>query len=164
VLYPLLTGLVVLADQASKILIERYFLMQRQVVVDPLLTITYAQNYGAAFGIMPDQTVLLIGITITVLVGAWLGRRKIAAYPRLFKIGLALALGGAVGNLIDRVRLGYVIDFIQVPFWPIFNLADSAIALGVGLLLWGAFRQNLNPGPPEKPDSLQEEDHATDSL
>jgi signal peptidase II len=83
-LYFILTGLVVLADQASKLLIERFFFMKRLVVAGPFLAITYAQNFGAAFGIMPDQTMLLIGVTIVVLIGTWLGRRKIATYPRLF--------------------------------------------------------------------------------
>jgi signal peptidase II len=66
--------------------------------------------------------------------------------------------------LVDRIRLGYVIDFLEVPYWPIFNLADMAIALGVALLLWGAFRQNSVKTPAAGPDSVQEARHETDSL
>jgi signal peptidase II len=61
--------------------------------------------------------------------------RRVAAGPALLRIGLSLVLGGAIGNLIDRVRLGYVVDFIDLRWWPVFNVADSAIVVGVAALV-----------------------------
>jgi signal peptidase II len=103
---------------------------------DWLLNITYVTNSGAAFGILQGQTLFLV---VTSLIG-------VAAivlyyvYPPLehglLRLALALQLGGAAGNLIDRVRLGEVTDFINFEFWPAFNVADSAISIGVVTILW----------------------------
>ena len=101
--------------------------------VGNFITITYHQNTGAAFGLFVGRTpalslvsVLFIFLTVIYL---------LKSPKQSFRLPLALVLGGAVGNLIDRLRYGFVIDFIDVKFWPIFNLADSAITCGVLLML-----------------------------
>jgi signal peptidase II len=97
----------------------------------------YAENRGAAFGLFGAQSPILplVAIAIVLTIGAAYGRQR---RPSL-TLGLAvgLAVGGAIGNLIDRVRLGYVIDFIAIGPWPNFNVADSAVTLGViGFVAW----------------------------
>jgi signal peptidase II len=111
----------------------------------PIVYLTYLQNTGAAFGILKGMTVLFI--VLSVAAALWIGYELWVAPPdraqadhRLQSpvrvVALSLVLGGAVGNLIDRLWRGYVVDFIDVRIWPVFNLADSAITIGVGLLLF----------------------------
>ncbi len=154
--YFYLSLLLILFDQASKWLVQtRMFPMQSIDVIRGLFSITYATNYGAAFGILQSQTLLLIAISLGVIVTVWINRRKMNEYPRVMQVGLAVALGGAVGNLIDRIRLGFVVDFLNFYLWPIFNVADMAIVIGVGFILWGIFlkdrpnrkQQDMNASP-----------------
>ena len=138
--YFYLTLLLIFLDQASKWLVQtKMFPMQSIVLIKGLFSITYATNYGAAFGILQSQTLLLIAISLGVMIVVWVNRRKISTYPQAMQAGLAVALSGAVGNLIDRIRLGFVVDFLNFLIWPIFNVADMAIVIGVGLILWGIF-------------------------
>lgn len=109
-------------------------------LLPPILHLTYVQNTGAAFGLFKGQQFLFIGCSILII--GWIlwelftkpsmGVRSLWA--------LALVLGGAAGNLLDRLRFGYVVDFIDLRVWPVFNVGDSAITVGVALLLWKAFR------------------------
>ena len=99
-------------------------------------------NSGAAFGMLRDASLFFGIAAVVVVVGILLSSRRLAAAPLLVRIALGLELGGAIGNLIDRVRFGYVVDFIDVRVWPyVFNVSDSAITIGVVLLLahllWG---------------------------
>ena len=73
----------------------------------------------------------------------WFYRKQISKYPTIFHYGLAIALGGTLGNFVDRVWLGYVRDFIDLRVWPIFNVADIAIFIGVALIAWGMFRMEV---------------------
>ena len=101
-----------------------------------LITLTYATNTGAAFGVLTDRGILflLIGLVVAgVLIAGW---RLLPRQRPLVRLSLGLQLGGAAGNLLDRVREGHVVDFILVPRWPVFNLADSAIVCGVALLIY----------------------------
>lgn len=107
------------------------------------LSITYVQNRGAAFGMFESQTFFLIAVAGGVFLFAWLHRREIHQYPQYFQIGLAITLGGALGNFIDRVRLGYVIDYLDLNFWPVFNIADINIVFGVILIILGILNENL---------------------
>jgi len=103
-------------------------------------------NTGAAFGILQDSGPLLV-ITSFLGVGAILiyFLNPGFAHPAM-RLGLALMLGGAAGNLVDRLRTGHVVDFLKVPHWPAFNVADSAITIGVLCLLWVVL---FEPGRPE---------------
>jgi len=138
-----LSGLVVLLDQASKFWIMATFDEFEVLTVLPVFNLTLVYNTGAAFSFLSDaggwQRWFFISVAsvMTAVMVIWL--RQLGAHERLTGIGLALVIGGAVGNLIDRVWLGKVVDFLQWHwqqwYWPSFNLADSAITLGVVLLL-----------------------------
>jgi len=130
---------VVIVDRITKIYVERHFGVPygpRQVV-DHVLYITVTRNAGAAFGLFQNFTVgfLLISAVVMVAILFYYGRLPVSDWPA--RLGLALVFGGAIANAYDRGVKGSVIDFIQVPHWPIFNVADSAITVGVAVLLIG---------------------------
>jgi signal peptidase II len=143
----LLSVLVVLADQASKYYISQHLGEFERVTLLPVLDITHMHNVGAAFSFLASasgwQRWVFIGLAGVVSVGiiVWLLRLKERAQG-LLACGLALVLGGALGNVIDRIRLGYVIDFIHFhwdrAYFPAFNVADSAITVGAACLLLDA--------------------------
>jgi len=110
-------------------------LNQTREVVKNVFHLTLVHNSGAAFGIFRDLTVFftLISASAIIAIGIYLKRRKIPCF--LKDASLALILGGAAGNLADRLRFGYVVDFLDFRVWPVFNVADSAITVGVGLLI-----------------------------
>lgn len=135
-----LTLLVLVTDQLLKAIVQAVMEPFQSVpVLKNIFAITYVRNYGAAFGVLPSQTWLLIALSLGVIIFVWVNRSKLRHHSLVFQIGLALALGGALGNLVDRVRLGYVIDFLDFHFWPVFNLADTAIVIGVGLIVFGLY-------------------------
>jgi signal peptidase II len=137
------TALVILFDWQTKAMATEALELYRPVEVFSWLNITLAHNYGAAFSFLSDAggwqrwffIVLSSGVSVVLLV--WLIR--LPRHEWLTGLGLALILGGAIGNLVDRVQLGYVVDFIDVYYkdwhYPAFNVADSAITCGVVLLL-----------------------------
>ena len=138
---------VFLLDIVSKNFIQNKIMYGEQVEITSFLSLVHFQNTGAAFSFLSDQggwqRYFLIAISLlAVLYIPWL----INQYKKniLIVIGLLLILGGAIGNLYDRVSYGYVIDFIYLHFaefyWPAFNVADSAISLGVLLFLYGSFK------------------------
>lgn len=140
-----LAGLVVVADQATKALVRAMLTLHASTTIVPgLLNLTHVRNTGAAFGILneadfPFKTPMLIGVAIVALVSIGVYATQLPARQRLARIGLALILGGAVGNLIDRATTGYVLDFVDVywrthHFWA-FNVADSAITIGVTAIM-----------------------------
>ena len=148
----LLSIVVILLDQWSKWLAEISLIPYQPVPVLPLFNFTLAYNTGAAFSFLSDAGgwqrwffISLTVIVVAVLVN-WLWRMR--AEERLQAASISLVLGGAIGNLIDRVWLGHVIDFLDVYYgsyhWPIFNIADSAITVGVVLLIIDLF---LNDHP-----------------
>jgi len=126
-----------LADQLSKQLIVRTMEVGQSItVISNFLYITYVRNPGAAFGMLPYQTAFFV--VITVLVGAFIiyYYRLLAEDHKWLRLGLSLQLGGALGNLVDRIIEGYVVDFINFTIWPpVFNIADSAIVIGIGIFL-----------------------------
>ncbi|MEO5362123.1 MAG: signal peptidase II [Magnetococcus sp. DMHC-8] len=148
------TCLVFVLDQLSKWYLSGV-LAQRSVVVLPgFFDLELVHNQGAAFGLFADLSpvwrgVILIGVALLATFFIMLLLRK--TDRRLEAFGLGLVLGGALGNLLDRVQNGWVVDFIHLHWhdlsWPVFNLADSAICLGVGLLLWDSFRTSGTTSP-----------------
>jgi len=111
-----------------------------------LFRFTHTTNTGAAFGIFPNQGGFFVVIAIVVVVAIVLYYRHLPAGSWLVRIALGLQLGGAMGNLIDRVRLGYVTDFVDVGFWPVFNVADSSIVIGVALIAYSLWQEDLRSG------------------
>jgi signal peptidase II len=138
-------GLVILFDQLTKLYIDRTFALYESVTVVPnFFQITYLRNKGAAFGILADSPLrvpFFIGASLVAIAVIFLYLRQVSRDQVVQQIALSLILGGALGNLVDRVRLGEVIDFLYFHwyqhYWPAFNVADSAICVGVGLLLIG---------------------------
>jgi signal peptidase II len=127
---------VLAADQVVKALVTSWLGVGGPVeLVGGLVRLDYTRNSGAAFGLYQGGGVLLAAIAIGVSVVIILSYRRLARSPRIVRAALGLILGGAIGNLVDRVRLGYVVDFIDLRWWPVFNLADSAIVIGITLLI-----------------------------
>ncbi|MCS7260217.1 MAG: signal peptidase II [Anaerolineae bacterium] len=102
--------------------------------------ITHVTNTGAAFGLFPNHGSFFILIAVIVVIAIVLYYHRLPAEDWLVRISLGLQLGGAMGNLIDRLRFGYVIDFIDISFWPVFNLADASITAGVLLIIYQLWR------------------------
>lgn len=134
---------VVVLDQVTKLLANAQLELHRAVAVTPFFNLTLMYNEGAAFSFLADAQgwqrwffIVLSSVVSAVLV-VWLTRLE--RRERWLAVGLALVLGGAVGNLIDRVAYGHVVDFIQVYYqrwyWPTFNVADSAISVGATVLI-----------------------------
>jgi signal peptidase II len=151
-----LAVLVVVSDQITKRLAEDHLRDQRSVpVVDDILRLTYVQNRGAAFGLLQDQTTffVLVGVLVIGVIAA--SYRYLPRSGFLLHLALGLQLGGAIGNLIDRVRQGYVVDFVDFGYranwWPVFNVADSAIVVGVALLALNALSPTPAADQPSSP-------------
>lgn len=135
--------LVVVLDQLTKRVAEDRLRGQRSVpLVDDILRLTYIENRGAAFGLLQDQTTFFVLVGIIVIAVIAMSYRYLPRSGFLLHLALGLMLGGAVGNLIDRVRQGYVVDFVDFGYranwWPVFNVADSAIVIGVALMALSA--------------------------
>lgn len=141
-----LSALVIVLDQLSKWLAETQLVPHQPLALLPSLNLTLMHNTGAAFSFLSDaggwQRWMFTGLAVIVSVGLVIWLTRLPVRQRLVAAALALILGGALGNVIDRARLGHVIDFIQVYYsdwyFPAFNAADSAITLGVILLLLDA--------------------------
>ena len=128
-------GVVVAVDQGTKALATSLIDRGERVEVLPFLSFENVRNKGVAFGLGGDISAVLIGATIVVLVGLLVFLAARAQGGWRVWLPAALLLGGALGNLADRGRDGAVIDFIDLPLWPTFNLADVSIVVGVLLLL-----------------------------
>ncbi len=128
--------LVVVADQLSKMWVRSNLVVGQSLPEAGFFRLTHIHNSGAAFGLFRDQSfilsiVALVGITVLLVYTLFIYRHFPFLDNLLGRSALGLVLGGTVGNLIDRIRLGYVTDFIDVGIWPSFNIADSAIVVGV---------------------------------
>jgi signal peptidase II len=156
--YLLLMAAIVLLDQGTKALVVRTLGLHEYVsLVDGLLSLSHVRNRGAAFGLLSDwdvpyQAVLLSVLSLGALLAIAFYFLRLPPAARLARTALALVLGGAVGNLIDRARLGYVVDFVHAYWrqhqWPDFNVADSAISVGVTLLVLDILR-SPDPSPAD---------------
>lgn len=141
-----LAGLVVVLDHLSKWWISSTMEYQETIPVFPFFAFVHVHNYGAAFSFLADAGgwqrwfFIGVGVVATVIIVRLL--KTHAREPRM-ALGLALVLGGALGNVIDRAVLGYVVDFLYFHYqgfsWPAFNIADSAISVGAALLIWDSF-------------------------
>lgn len=134
--------LIVIADQVTKQMVSEVFVMYERLSVTPFFNLTLAHNYGAAFSFLADQGgwqryfFTGIAVVISVVLLVWL--HQTPKNDRWVAISLALILGGAIGNVYDRVMLGYVVDFLDFYYqsyhFPAFNVADSAISIGAVMM------------------------------
>src|SRR5580658_517694 len=146
-IYLWLSALVIALDQISKTLIEHSLSLYQSIPVLPVLEITRLHNTGAAFSFLADETGwqrwLFTGLAIVVSVALVLWLKRIDRAARMLASAVALILGGALGNVIDRLRRGHVMDFVHAHrgehYFPAFNVADSAITIGAALLLLDAW-------------------------
>jgi len=144
-----LTPLILVFDQLTKLYIDKTMQLYQSIpVIDGLFSITYLRNRGAAFSFLSDASWRLpffLLATVIAVIAILVAFRKLRDEQRFAAVSLTLILSGAVGNLIDRVRMGEVIDFLDVYWgthhWPAFNVADSAICVGVALLALDMFRE-----------------------
>jgi signal peptidase II len=135
---------VVILDQFSKyIVVENMALGESIPIIKEVFHLTYILNPGAAFGMFAHNRLFFIAIAVIVIGIIIWARREILASPWEVKAGCGLFLGGAIGNLIDRARQGLVIDFFDFRIWPVFNIADIAICIGVGLIIWNLLKTEL---------------------
>ncbi|MEW4981928.1 MAG: signal peptidase II [Cycloclasticus sp.] len=143
-----LSLVVIVFDQASKFWVVSHFELYESLRLLPSLNLTYVRNTGAAFSFLSSAGgwqrwfFVVIALVATLVLSIWLARLK--SSERWMAVTLSLILGGAVGNLYDRISYAYVIDFIDVYYktwhWPVFNVADSAISVGVVMMLIDIFR------------------------
>jgi len=149
-----LSLLVIVLDQLSKQFAEAQLVYHKSIAMFPGFNFTLMYNEGAAFSFLSDAgdwkrwffTTLSLGVSIVLIV--WI--KRLESDKRILAAGLALILGGAIGNVIDRILFGHVIDFIDVYYqshhWPAFNIADSAIVLGACLLILDMFQEHKTNG------------------
>ena len=139
---------IIAADQITKILADQYLLYGQSVAVMPMFNFTLLYNLGAAFSFLSDQGgwqrwfFIILSTLISIVLTVWI--YKLETHQKLQTVSIALILGGAIGNLIDRSIYGHVIDFLDVYYqqhhWPAFNIADSAITVGATLLIIDSFK------------------------
>jgi signal peptidase II len=131
-------ALVLVADQVSKYLVLGNLSVGEMwnpvPFLRPFVTLTHVTNTGAAFGLFQEYGTLFAIVPFLVVGGMLIFYRYLPQGQVLLKVSLGLQLGGAVGNLVDRVRLGSVVDFIDFKIWPVFNVADMAIVAGTAIL------------------------------
>ncbi|MBU2538046.1 MAG: signal peptidase II [Proteobacteria bacterium] len=139
---------VVVLDQATKAMVmDRFAMFEMLPVIPGLFNLTYLTNTGAAFGMLAGaksiwRQVFFVGVAVAAVVILFYSYRQFRSQGRIFAHAIGLIAGGAVGNLIDRLRFGAVVDFLDfyigTHHWPAFNVADSAITIGVGLFILGS--------------------------
>ncbi len=143
-------------DQASKAWVMENIPLNTTYEIFPplrdLFVLTYITNSGAAFGLFPQLSLVFTAVALVVSFAIVWYYRSIPAGQWLVRIALGLQLGGALGNLMDRLRFGAVTDLLYVRFVPVFNIADAAIVSGVGLLMWHMWR--TTPKPEMQPAPL----------
>ena len=156
--WPLIT-MVVIADQITKLLVVLELGLHENVpVIRGLLDLTHVRNTGAAFGFLnaadfPGKPIVIAVVALGALIGVSLYASQLPPAHWLARLGLALILGGAAGNLIDRLRQGFVVDFVDAywgdwHFWA-FNVADAAISVGVGIIILDLLRPGHAGLPPD---------------
>jgi signal peptidase II len=129
-------------DQLTKHYIVTTFAPgESKIFVPHTIWWTYVQNHAGAFGLFGTQSWLLVAMAVVVLGVFWYAFRDLAARSLVVRIAFGAIVGGAIGNFVDRFHYGFVVDFIDFRWWPVFNVADSCITLGVVVLILTTFRR-----------------------
>jgi signal peptidase II len=141
-------ALVSASDQLSKLWIRSHLALGESLPITDRLSLVYIGNTGSAFGLLANQAFLISIISIAGLLFILLFLRYLSPASTLSIVSISLVMGGAVGNLIDRLRFGYVTDFIYFRlwgnfYWPAFNIADTAIVVGVCVLIYSFYRSGV---------------------
>ena len=139
------------ADQVTKYLVTSRLSLDGAVKVAGPLSIHHVQNSGIAFGLFPDSTAAVVAVTSAAVVWMVVFFARSGSRHPVFPAALGLLLGGSVSNLADRVRLGHVTDFVDLRYWPAFNLADSFIVVGVAILLFAVVGGDREPKQRRRP-------------
>ena len=147
-LFLIVAALIVTFDQLTKLWIRAHLALGESLPLTDRLSLTYIGNTGSAFGLLANRTVLLIIIGVASLLIVLLFLRYLSQVTTLSMVSVGLVWGGAVGNFIDRLRFGYVTDFIYFRlwgdfYWPAFNVADAAITVGVFVLIYSFYRSGV---------------------
>lgn len=133
----LVVVIVMFFDQLSKFYIQTHMVPGMSIpVVKDVFHITYVLNPGAAFGLFEHQTLFFLIVAVGLVAGAIYFYPRIPQQYQLLRFGIGLMVGGAIGNVIDRIKTGYVVDFFDFRIWPVFNIADAAIVCGVGCIVF----------------------------
>jgi signal peptidase II len=154
-----------LLDQISKwIITANFYGHPSKVVIENILSITYTTNTGGAFGLFSHHPQFFVILSSMLVLAGLIMIPQVFRLSRLYQFTIGSIIGGAAGNLVDRIRVGSVIDFINLHFWPIFNVADIAICVGVFILFFQVYKSmpvidlNSIPEENEEPEiNLQEE-------
>lgn len=132
----LLAAVVVALDQLSKYYIQSHMALGTSIpVIEQIFHITYVLNPGAAFGMLEHKTSFFVAVAFLLVAAVIYCYPRIPREYHLLRFGIGLQVGGAIGNVIDRIQTGYVIDFFDFRIWPVFNIADIAIVCGVGSII-----------------------------
>lgn len=142
ILWPLLSALLLLIDQVTKYIVKMSMMPGESIEVIPgIFSITYVHNTGAAFSFFSDHTWVLIVVSVILFLTLAFFWKRILGMSTPMKLGFFVALSGGLGNFIDRVRYGYVLDFLYLRYWPIFNVADMCIVCGVIVLFTAMLKE-----------------------
>lgn len=162
-----LSALVIVIDQISKVVVSHHMSLFQSIPVTPFFRFTLLHNTGAAFSFLAGAAgwqrwfFICLGLVVSIIILIWL-RRMPRHGRRLLGIGIALVLGGALGNVIDRVAYGFVVDFLDVHYgnwhWPPFNVADSAITIGAALVILDALIASHKKPPAQSDGGSQPPD------
>jgi len=120
-------------------------------LVGRFFSFTHVHNTGVAFGLGQGRSDLFVLVAFAVVGALVVYQARLPADERWLRLAIGLQVGGAVGNLLDRLRLGHVTDFFDFKFWPVFNVADSAIVVGVLMMAWHFWRQDAAAGGSVEP-------------
>jgi len=153
----LIALILLFVDQFSKYIIRQDMSLAESIpVIKSVFHITYVENKGIAFGLFPQGHALFIVISIIIVLAIVFFERKKIVKSSKERLCLGLILGGALGNLIDRLRFGFVIDFLDFRIWPVFNLADAGVCIGGMLMVFFLLRKR-----PRKERTVAERDERT---
>ena len=130
----LLAGIIFVLDRVTKFLTLKFLFAKGSVSLLPFFGLTYVENRGSAFGLFQNANLFLLILSLFVLLLMFIWRKDIFVVGNWAKCGYYLIFAGALGNIYDRIFLGYVVDFLDFHFWPVFNIADSSISIGAVLI------------------------------
>ena len=154
--------LVIALDQYTKALVRKYLPVNTSwnpiAWLDRIVTLTHVHNTGAAFGLFPQGSYVFMGIALIAIAAIVVYHRQLSEGSRVLQFALGLQLGGATGNLIDRLVRGYVTDFIDCRWWPVFNVSDSSLVVGSILLAFFVLFLDRSPDDVKSPGKEMESD------